>query len=222
MSYQVNRRFFLLGSAGCVMGILSPPLQNALAAPARKLTIDRRTIEVNGRAASVFGIFQPDGTSGLTLGPSDAFKVDLINRTGEDTIIHWHGQKPPYAQDGVADRNIPLIPAKAANSYDYRPTPGTHWMHSHHGLQEQLLMAAPLVVRSAEDEKADIQEITVLLHDFSFRDPKEILGDLTKRRTAGGQGAAHDMSTMGGMDHSSMANMNHSASNESRHHRPCR
>jgi FtsP/CotA-like multicopper oxidase with cupredoxin domain len=47
-------------------------------------------------------------------------------------------------------------------------------------------MAAPLVVRSAGDLRADMQEVTVLLHDFTFKDPAEILAKLT-----GGSGMAH-------------------------------
>ena len=166
------------------------------------LTIERRTIEVKGRAASVFGIRQPNGTSGLVLDPGQPFHIDLVNGIGEDTIVHWHGQKPPYLQDGVADRNVPLIAAGKSQGYDYRPTPGTHWMHSHRGLQEQALLAAPLIVRSAEDLAADVQEVTVLLHDFSFRQPEEILAGLT-----GGAGG-HDMEGMAGMP--GMAGMDHS------------
>jgi FtsP/CotA-like multicopper oxidase with cupredoxin domain len=65
-------------------------------------------------------------------------------------------------------------------------------------------MAAPLVVRSDDDVKADVQEVTILLHDFSFRDPAEILAGLTGGAAPGG----HDMKGMsgmgdiGGMDHS--------------------
>ena len=211
MNSQIDRRSFLLASAaaGCTAGLFSLSQHAVAVAPARQLTIDRRTIEVNGRAASVFGIHQADGAPGITLDPADTFRVELINRTVEETIIHWHGQKSPYAQDGVADRNVPLIRAGAAQSYDYRPTPGTHWMHSHHGLQEQLLMAAPLVVRGQEEAKADVQEVTVLLHDFSFRDPQEILAELIGK-AAGGHGAAHEKSGMAGMDHSGMADMDHS------------
>ena len=32
-------------------------------------------------------------------------------------------------------------------------------------------MAAPLVVHTEEDLRADAQDMTVLLHDFTFRDP---------------------------------------------------
>jgi FtsP/CotA-like multicopper oxidase with cupredoxin domain len=214
----MNRRSFLLGSAGLAAagyaaGLAPWPLRRALAAPARTLTIGRREIEVNFQSASVFGITQADGTAGITLDPGERFLVDLVNDVGEDTIIHWHGQRAPYLQDGVADRNVPLLAAGKSQSYNFRPTPGTHWMHSHHGTQEQLLLAAPLIVRSEEDAKADIQEVTVLLHDFSFRDPQEILAGLT-----GGSGdgmhdhGSHDhagmdqsgMGAMPGMDHSAM------------------
>ena len=192
MKCEVDRRSFLLGSAtaagaACLASAL-PWASRAMAAAApTTLTIERRTIEVKGRAASVFGIRQPNGISGLVLDPGQPFHIDLVNGIGEDTIVHWHGQKPPYLQDGVDDRNVPLIAAGKSQGYDYRPTPGTHWMHSHRGLQEQALLAAPLIVHSAEDLAADVQEVTVLLHDFSFRQPEEILAGLT-----GGAGG-HDM-----------------------------
>ena len=77
---------------------------------------------------------------------------------------------------------------------------GTHWMHSHVGLQEQRLLAAPLIV--AEDGAAlvDEQEHVIMLHDFTFRDPAEILSEL---QNGGGGHAAHAM-TASGQDHNAM------------------
>jgi FtsP/CotA-like multicopper oxidase with cupredoxin domain len=138
---------------------------------------------VRGKAASVFGIRQVDGTPGLVLDPGQRFRVSLANRSGEDTIIHWHGQTPPYGQDGVAEFGIPLIAAGADQDYDFVARPGTYWMHSHQGLQEQSLMAAPLIVRTEDDLRSDAQEVTVLLQDFTFRDPAEMLAGLTARPT---------------------------------------
>jgi FtsP/CotA-like multicopper oxidase with cupredoxin domain len=40
--------------------------------------------------------------------------------------------------------------------------------------------AAPLIVRSAEDVRADRQEVVLMLHDFSFQTPDELLAGLTK------------------------------------------
>jgi len=46
-------------------------------------------------------------------------------------------------------------------------------------------MAAPLIVRTAEDLRADMQDVTVLLHDFSFHDPAEVLAAVTGQGKAG-------------------------------------
>ena len=183
-----SRRFLL--AAGAASAAWPGLRGSARAAVGRtsRLTVERRTIEVNGRAASVFGIRQPDGVPGLVLDPGQPFAVEVANRCGEPTIVHWHGQTPPSLQDGVAETGGALIEPGATLAYGFPARPGTHWMHSHHGLQEQALMAAPLIVRTAEDLRADVQEVTVLLHDFSFRDPAELLASLTGG-TATGPGA---------------------------------
>ncbi len=50
-------------------------------------------------------------------------------------------------------------------------------MHAH-TLQEQALLAAPLIVRTAEDRMGDEQEVVILLHDFSFTPAEELLARL--------------------------------------------
>ncbi|PWC85792.1 copper oxidase [Azospirillum sp. TSH100] len=215
MTLALSRRRLLstVVAGGCAALLPAFP-RSALAAGSAagepmRLTVDRRTLEVNGKAASVFGIRQPDGTHGLTLDPGQRFLLDLANRAGEDAVIHWHGQTPPYVQDGVIDRNRPAIRSGESVRYDFTPRSGTHWMHSHHGMQEQLLMAAPLVVRRADDLRADEQEVTILLHDFTFRDPAELLAALG----APAGGMAHG--GHGQMDHGSIGHgsMDHGAMN---------
>jgi FtsP/CotA-like multicopper oxidase with cupredoxin domain len=160
----------------------------------KSLNITRRTIEVNGKVASVFGLEQPDGSTGLRLRGGDAFNVLLRNETAEETIIHWHGLTPPWPSDGVGDAPLPLIAAGEARSYDFPVgRPGTHWMHAH-TLQEQGLLAAPLIVADPADDGRDEQEVVILLHDFSFSTPEELLAGLT------GAGVASD-DAMAGMEH---------------------
>jgi FtsP/CotA-like multicopper oxidase with cupredoxin domain len=103
-----------------------------------------------------------------------------VNQAGTSTIIDWHGQLPPWKQDGFPWPQTPPIPEGETHAYDYAPIAGTYWMHSHQGMQEQSLMTAPLIVRSAEDMRADRQEVVLMLHDFSFRTPDELLAGLTK------------------------------------------
>jgi FtsP/CotA-like multicopper oxidase with cupredoxin domain len=162
-----------------------PTIARAAAAPeprsaGLRLTAGTRTLAVNGKAARVFSLVGPNGNPGITLSPGERFHVDLMNRTGTSTIVHWHGQLPPWMQDGFPWPQTPAIPAGDTRSYDYAPIAGTYWMHSHQGLQEQSLMTAPLIVHSADDMRADRQEVLLLLHDFSFRAPDELLAGLTK------------------------------------------
>ncbi|HVZ01771.1 MAG TPA: multicopper oxidase domain-containing protein [Dongiaceae bacterium] len=197
----LSRRRFLASTA-LLAGAAALPLAARADAPALRVT--RRSLEVHGRAASVFGLVGPDGKSGLMLDPGQRFAFDLGNEAGTDTIVHWHGQTPPPAEDGVTDTGYALaLKDGERRGYDFAPRPGTHWMHSHHGLQEQLLLAAPLIVHGPEDLRRDAQEVVVLLHDFSFRDPAELLAGLTR----GGAGmGGMDMSNMPGMD---MGGMDH-------------
>lgn len=179
----MKRRDFLTGilagtAAAAIPGGLLKSAFAATPTGQQSLSVVRRTIEVNGKAASVFGLQGPDGLSGLRFRAGDAF-VLLRNETDEATIAHWHGLTPPWASDGVGDAPLPLIPAKTERAFDFPVgSPGTHWMHAH-TLQEQQLLAAPLIVSDPEEDGVDEQEVVVLLHDFSFLSPEELLSNLT-------------------------------------------
>jgi FtsP/CotA-like multicopper oxidase with cupredoxin domain len=200
MPLLTRRRFLSTAAAG---GALLPPWSTARSTSNwTSLRVTRRVIEVNGKAADVFGLLQPDGRHGIVADAGDRFHLQLLNELDERTLIHWHGLTPPSAQDGVPDLSQP--PLKAGSSYDYDfllARPGTNWMHSHVGLQEQQLLAAPLVVRDPAEAHLDEQEIVVLLHDFTFRDPQEIFAELT-----GGMGGMQHGESMpaGGTDHAAM------------------
>jgi FtsP/CotA-like multicopper oxidase with cupredoxin domain len=181
MAVTLSRRHLLQGTAAAAAGGLTPGLvRSAWAQTPTQLNAMTRTLEVKGKSATVFGIQQSNGVSGLYLDPGQRFMVDLANRLTEDTIIHWHGQTPPVAQDGVAiTGEEKVIAAGTVQPYDYAPRPGTYWMHSHQGLQEMQLMTAPLIVRSADDLKRDAQEVTVILNDFTFKTPEEVMKEVT-------------------------------------------
>jgi FtsP/CotA-like multicopper oxidase with cupredoxin domain len=144
------------------------------------LRLVRRTIEVNGKPASVYGIRQPDGTEGITTHVGDRFRVRVENEIGKPSLIHWHGLAPPWRQDGVPGVSGPPIAAGDSADYDFPLAfGGTFWMHSHQGLQEQLLLDAPLIIRDQRDKPGQ-QEIVLMLNDFSFTPPEEIFANLKK------------------------------------------
>ncbi|UTV41675.1 multicopper oxidase domain-containing protein (plasmid) [Ensifer adhaerens] len=161
----------------------------------RNLAITKRVIEVNGKAADVFGLLQPDGAVGLTLDAEAPFDVTLSNQGGEATLIHWHGLTPPWNMDGVPDNPAALLKAKETRRYMFSVrSGGTHWMHAH-TLQEQNLLAAPLIVRTADDRQRDEQEVVILLHDFSFTPAEELLAKL--KESSGGHGMDHSAMMQG-------------------------
>src|SRR5262245_50737656 len=171
-------------------------------APRTILQLQRRNIQVNGKSASAFDIRQPDGTVGITTDVGKPFRVRVENKIDEPSLIHWHGLTPPWQQDGVPGVSGPAIPPGGTADYDFPLRfGGTFWMHSHHGLQEQLLLAAPLIIRDQRDRPAQ-QEVIVMLADFSFTPPDQIFAQLKKSGSVAAtapQGAAAPASTTGGM-----------------------
>jgi FtsP/CotA-like multicopper oxidase with cupredoxin domain len=179
MSKLYSRREFL--GAAVAAGVLPmlPGWVRAASAVPKRLVVGTRVLEVNGRPAKVFRLTGPDGRPGIRLAPGERFRVNLVNQAGTPTIVHWHGQLPPWTQDGFPWPQTPPIANGAVQAYDYAPIPGTYWMHSHHGLQEQSLMTAPLIVHDVAELREDRQEVVLMLHDFTFRTPDEILAGLT-------------------------------------------
>src|SRR5258707_4764025 len=88
-----------------------------------RLTAGTRTLAVNGKPARVFGLIGPNGNPGIS--PGERFHVDLVNQAGTSTIVHWHGQLPPWRQDGFPWLPTPPIPAGDTHSYAYAPLAGT-------------------------------------------------------------------------------------------------
>jgi FtsP/CotA-like multicopper oxidase with cupredoxin domain len=199
----MNRRQFL-GSTILAVGLAPQLLSPAAAAEQSILQVVTRSLDVNGKAASVFGLIDGTGKRGLTFTEGDQFSVALINMLSEATLIHWHGMRPPFDQDGVPGMPLQMLSAGEMRHYDFPVgTAGTHWMHAH-TLQEQNLLAAPLIVRAKDAAQTDEQEVVILLHDFSFTPAEELLARLQK--SSGGMMGGMDMKgmTMGGMDMKSM------------------
>ena len=203
--------------AGAVAALAAPPVfaraqtsaDGGQTAPTI-LRLQRRDIEVNGRTASVYGIRQPNGAFGLTTEVGKPFRVRVENAIDEPSLIHWHGLAPPWRQDGVPGISAPPIPPGGSADYDFPLRfGGTFWMHSHQGLQEQLMMSAPLIIHDERD-RPDEQEVVVMLADFSFTPPEQIFENLKAsvsmasmaKPAARGSGS---MSAMSGMKKAGMA-----------------
>jgi FtsP/CotA-like multicopper oxidase with cupredoxin domain len=139
-----------------------------------------RTLEINGKTATLMGLEQANGQQGLSFVVNQPFDVLLENKLPVPTAIHWHGLHPPNNQDGVPGLTQPVIAPNTSTLYNFPVQPaGTHWMHSHQGLQEAFLLSAPLIVHDPSN-KVDEQEIILFLGDFSFTSPAAIYSKLRK------------------------------------------
>ncbi|GLS87491.1 multicopper oxidase [Cypionkella aquatica] len=192
MLIRPNRRRFLAGAAALPLAGFVVPARAEVA----EMSIATRQIEVMGRAATVYGFNGYDGQLGFYGKEGARFQLGLQNDTDIDVITHWHGQVMAAEGQDRAYTGGGALAAGAVDWMDFALTPGTHWMHAHQ-LSEQQLMAAPMICREKDAE--DIQEHVIMLHDFSFKPPTEILADL------GGMdmhadGASSGMSHMDGMD----------------------
>jgi FtsP/CotA-like multicopper oxidase with cupredoxin domain len=142
------------------------------------LQVKNRELTVNGKKAQVFEIVQLNGTSGLSLNKGEQFHVVLENHISSPTGVHWHGILLPNSQDGVPFVTQPPIAPGGKYAYNFPIIQsGTYWMHAHYGLQEQLLLTAPLILRDPNEPQVD-QEVVMFLSDFTFRNPLEIFKEL--------------------------------------------
>jgi FtsP/CotA-like multicopper oxidase with cupredoxin domain len=205
----MSRRSFISSGATCAGAALlnhrggaslltgdEPPLSKTT-----RLRATMRTLEINDKAATLMGLEQTDGKQGLTtLVVNQPFDVLLENKLAVPTAIHWHGLHPPNNEDGVPGLTQPPIVPNASDRYYFPLKPaGTHWMHSHLGLQEAFLLSAPLIVHEPSDKGVDEQEIILFLGDFSFTPPTEIYAKLRKpqaKAMAMGGGVAHGKPAM--------------------------
>jgi FtsP/CotA-like multicopper oxidase with cupredoxin domain len=186
-----SRRAVLAGGAGLAM---VPFLPRPGFGATRRLQIVSRILDVKGKPAQVYGIMDQHGKSGLEMSYDELFSVTLENHLAEDSLVHWHGLTPPVQFDGTPMLSGPALRPGESKAYEFSNSRvGTHWMHSHLGLQSQKLLAAPLIVRETGVPLVDEQEHVVLIHDFTFRDPAEILAEL---QGGGGGHGGHDMAKM--------------------------
>src|ERR1700745_2489146 len=187
MNTSLSRRRFLNSALAAGMLPILPGVARGLPFAPKRLVAGTRVLEVNGRSAKVFGLTGPDGVPGIRLVAGERFQVELANESGTRTLVHWHGQLPPWTQDGFPWPQTPPVANGTVQTYDCAPIPGTYWMHSHHDMQEQSLMTAPLIVHTATELREDRQEVVLMLHDFTFRTPEEVLAGLTGTGVAAAQ-----------------------------------
>jgi len=131
----------------------------------------KRAIAVNGQI--------PMPT--LTFTEGDTAEIVVHNELNEQTSLHWHGLFLPNKEDGVP--YLTQMPIEPHTVYTYRfpiIQNGTHWYHSHSGLQEQIGMYGSFVMLKRNDDKTfrkgidDLPTIPVVLSEWTDYNPENI------------------------------------------------
>jgi FtsP/CotA-like multicopper oxidase with cupredoxin domain len=131
----------------------------------------RRAIAVNGQI--------PMPT--LTFTEGDTAEIHVHNQLKEGTSIHWHGLYVPNKEDGVP--YLTQMPIEPNTTHIYRfpiIQNGTHWYHSHKGLQEQIGMYGSLILKKKEDDPTfrlgidDLPVVPIILSEWTDYKPENV------------------------------------------------
>ena len=106
--------------------------------------------------------------------------LNVTNRLGEDSSIHWHGILLPFQFDGVPGVSFPGIKPGETFTAKFRVRQnGTYWWHSHSGLQEQSGHYGPIIVDPASPDPVKFdREYVLLLSEFTPMHPHTIMKKL--------------------------------------------
>ena len=132
---------------------------------------EKRAIAVNGQI--------PMPT--LTFTEGDIAEIVVHNKLKESTSLHWHGVFLPNKEDGVP--YLTQMPIEPNKTFTYRfpiIQSGTHWYHSHSGLQEQIGMYGSLVLLKRKDDPTfrkgidDLPEVPIILSEWTDLKPENV------------------------------------------------
>ena len=103
----------------------------------------KRAIAVNGQIPMPKLVFYEGDTA----------EVVVHNLMDEETSLHWHGLHLPNKEDGVPWLTQKPIPPNSTYTYSFPIIQnGTHWYHSHTGLQEQIGMYGMMILKKRPED----------------------------------------------------------------------
>ena len=132
---------------------------------------EKKAIAVNGQI--------PMPTLEFTEG--DTAEIVVHNLLKENTSLHWHGVFVPNKEDGVP--YLTQQPIRPGTIYTYRfpiIQNGTHWYHSHSGLQEQIGMYGNFIIHKKTSDSTfrkgidDLPAVPVILSEWTNLNPNNV------------------------------------------------
>jgi len=117
----------------------------------------------------------------LVFTEGDTAEIHVHNQLKETTSLHWHGIFLPNREDGVP--NLTQMPIEPNTTHIYRfpiIQNGTHWYHSHSGLQEQIGMYGNFVILKRESNPGfrkgidDLPTVPIIISEWTNLKPENI------------------------------------------------
>lgn len=145
------------------------------------LFIRDTTVNFTGKSKRAIAVNGQIPMPTITFTEGDTAEILVHNELNEETSLHWHGIFLPNQYDGVP--NLTQMPIKPHTTYLYRfpiIQHGTHWYHSHTGLQEQIGMYGSMILNKKPNDPTfrkgidDLPTIPVTLSEWTDMNPKEV------------------------------------------------
>ena len=117
----------------------------------------------------------------LTFTEGDIAEIYVHNELKESTSLHWHGLFLPNKEDGVP--NLTQMPIEPNTTHKYTfpiIQHGTHWYHSHSGLQEQIGMYGNFVMLKKPTDPTfrkgidDLPSVPIVLSEWTDVNPDNV------------------------------------------------
>lgn len=100
--------------------------------------------------------------------------IDVVNKTTDPELVHWHGQWIPSLEDGAMEEGSPMIAPGGQLRYDFTPQPaGFRWYHTHgyagHDLKKSMYSGqfGCFYVEPKQEPGDYDREVFLTLHDWN-------------------------------------------------------
>ena len=139
-----------------------------------ELTVTDTIVNYAGKAKRAIAVNGQIPMPTLTFTEGDHAEIVVHNKLKESTSLHWHGLYVPNKEDGVPF--LTQLPIKAGETFTYKfpiIQNGTHWYHSHSGLQEQIGMYGSLTLLKKKDDPTfrvgidDLPQAPIILSEWT-------------------------------------------------------
>jgi len=145
------------------------------------LTIKDSMVNFTGKTKRAIAVNGQIPMPTLTFTQGDTAEIVVHNELDEETSLHWHGLFLPNKEDGVP--YLTQMPIPPHSTYTYRfpiIQNGTHWYHSHSGLQEQIGMYGNFVMLKRNTDPSfrkgidDLPTIPIVLSEWTDYKPDNV------------------------------------------------